>query len=134
MQFGVYQTLLKLVRLLNSALCIGDLCHTPYVDLTTHKMQFGVYQTLLKLVRPLNSALCIGDLCHTLYVDITTHKLQFGLYQTLLKLVCPLKSINPWANPGVCDHFCHIHLPPHTDEKSMPPSPENETLVWFAIP
>ena len=32
---------------LNSALCIGDLCHTICVDLTMHKMQFGVYQTLL---------------------------------------------------------------------------------------
>ena len=34
-------------RPLNSALCIVDLCHTLYVDLTMHKMQFGVYQTQL---------------------------------------------------------------------------------------
>ena len=84
MQFGVYQTLLKLIRQLNSALCIGDLCHSPYVDLTTHKMQFGVCQTLLQFVRLLKSALCIGDLCHSPYVDLTTHKMQFGVCQTLL--------------------------------------------------
>ena len=36
----------------NSALCIEDLCHILYVDLTMHKMQFGVYQTLLSIVRP----------------------------------------------------------------------------------
>ena len=71
---------------LNSALCIGDLCHTIYVDLTMHQMQFGVYQMLLKLVRLLNSALCIGDLCHSLYVDLTTHKMRFGVYQTIMKL------------------------------------------------